>query len=151
MSTRNRIVAIVVALFTLGGAGIASARWFGGHHGEKRMAHMKKFVEWRIDDVLDEAEATDAQKADIKAVTDGLFAQVETHFGQRHESRDAFLAEFKRDTPDKAAVRALIDARIEAARKMAYAAADAAFEVHGTLEPAQRAKVVEIIESHHQH
>jgi Spy/CpxP family protein refolding chaperone len=145
---RNRIVALVVALITFGGVGIASARWFG-HHGGDRMGHMKKFVEWRIDDALSEIDATDEQKTRIKAIADGVFADMEGRFGEREKTRVAFVAEFKSDAPDKKAVRALIDDRIEAARQMAYAAADAAFEVHGTLEPEQRAKVLEMIESHH--
>ena len=145
---KTRTIAIVVALLTLGGLGIAIARWFGGH-GPKNLDRMKKVIEWRIDDALDDAAAIEAQKTEIKTITDGLFDTAKATFGEHKEGRAAFIKQFKSDTPDKEAVRALIDVRVEAARQMAYAAADAAFEIHAVLEPAQRLKLLERVEAHH--
>jgi Spy/CpxP family protein refolding chaperone len=145
---KTRTIAIVVALITLGGVGIASARWFSGH-GPKNLDRMKKIIEWRIDDALDDAAVNDAQKTEIKTITDGLFDTAKDTFGEHKESRAVFIKQFKSDTPDKEAVRALIDVRVEAARQMAYAAADAAFEIHAVLEPAQRLKLLERVEAHH--
>ncbi len=148
MKSRTYIIIALITLFSLGGAGIAFAGWSGFHSGRK-MNHMKKFIEWRIDDALDEVKASDAQKERVQSLADALFEKVSAEFGDREASRQAFINAFRTESPDKEAVRTLIDARIEAARRVAYAAADAAFQVHETLEAEQRVELLKIIESHH--
>ena len=56
--------------------GIGSAFAHGARHGHDP-ARMKKFVDWRVNETLDEIDATDAQRTQILGIVDGMVAKVQ--------------------------------------------------------------------------
>lgn len=123
----------------------------GGHgHGHGRdPAEVAAFVTARVDDLLDDLDATPDQRTRIAAVKDRLLeAGREAHAGGR-ETHETLLAEWKSASPDAAKLHALVDARIDAMRAFAHQAVDAGVEVHGILTPEQREKVTRKIERWH--
>jgi Spy/CpxP family protein refolding chaperone len=114
-----------------------------------RCEMMQKFVEWRVNEKLDEVKATDAQKQQVKAVEKDLFEQGRAlHTGNR-DFHNAVLAELQKDNPDPAQVHALVDARAASLKEFADKVADGVLKIHGILTPEQRAQIIKDIEEHH--
>jgi Spy/CpxP family protein refolding chaperone len=120
-----------------------------GSHASRDPAQMAAFVSARVDDLLDDVDATPAQRTQVNAVKDRLLeAAQKAHAGQ-DQARAAALAEWKAETPDAAKLHKLVDARIDEMRAFAHQAVDGAVEVHGVLNAQQRAKLTKKIERWH--
>lgn len=140
-------------LAALGGALVATLALglmaFGGGHFAHRMhdpAELAAFVTNRVDDTLDDLDATPAQRTQINAVKDRMLAAAMSHRETRQQTHDAFVAEWKAERPDAAKLHALVDQRAAELTAMAHQAVDAAVEVHDALTPEQRAKVTRKLE-----
>lgn len=135
----------------LGGATVLSGfaggcRWHGhGVHGRDPAA-MAAAVTEHVDEALDELDATPAQRTKIHEIKDRLLARAQaTHQG--HEQDHAALLEaWRSPNPDRAALLARMDARIDGIRALAHEAVDDALEVHATLTPDQREKLARKVE-----
>ncbi|QSQ13451.1 Spy/CpxP family protein refolding chaperone [Myxococcus landrumensis] len=112
---------------------------FRGAHGHcPNPERIKQVVTWKLNDRLDDLDATDAQRESIHAVKDRLFTEGVQLAEEQHATRSEVVSQLESDKPDAQALHALVDARIEALRAFAHKATDAVLEVHGTLTPEQR-------------
>jgi Spy/CpxP family protein refolding chaperone len=134
-------VAVALAA-VLGVVGLTAFAGGCGHHGPPRdPAQMAAFVNARVDDALDDLDATPAQRTQIHGIVDKLLASAQQARAGHDEARAAVVAQWKSDAPDRKALHDLVDARIEVLRKVAHDAVDAGVDAHGVLTPAQREKV----------
>lgn len=140
------------ALLVVGGA-VALTGFRGGcgaHGGHPRdPAALAAFVTDRVEDVLDDLDATPEQRTRVHAVKERLLAAGEAARAGRKEAHDALAAEWKAATPDAARLHALVDAHAEEMKALAHQAVDAGVEVHGILTPEQREKVTRKVERWH--
>ncbi|MEZ4464483.1 MAG: hypothetical protein R3F43_08240 [bacterium] len=104
---------------------------------------MKKFIDFRLNDMLDDLEADAGQRDRIFAVKDGLVQSAEQVFEGRGELHTALLDQWSTEKPDAATVHRLIDERIDELRGWPTEAADAGLQLHGILTPKQRAAVAQ--------
>ena len=111
----------------------------GGGHADP--AHLDRMVTSHLEDALEDIDATPAQKAQVMALKDRLLQQGAALRQGGRETRRQLLAQWDSAAPDRAAVHASIDARIDAMRAFAHQAADAGMDLHGILTPEQRAKI----------
>jgi Spy/CpxP family protein refolding chaperone len=111
-----------------------------GHHGRhgRDPAAVAAFVTDRVDDALDDLEATPEQRTRIHAVKERLLAAAQEARAKGGDHRAELLAAWRSETPDAARLHALVDAHLDELRAVAHQAVDGAVEVHGTLTPAQR-------------
>lgn len=138
---------------TLAGlVGVVLLAGWGGRCGHPRShdpAEMAAFITDRVDDTLDDLDATDAQRQQIHAIKDRLLAKG----AQLHQGREAVHAEvvtqWQSANPDRARLHALVDERFEAMRALAHEAVDAGVETHGILTPEQRAQLTKKVERMH--
>lgn len=123
-------------------AAVAAVVLFSGFAHGRGWAHnperIRQMVTWKLDDKLDDLDATDAQRKAIHALKDDLLREGQSAFEGHHAVRQQFLAQLESPNPDAAQVHALVDQRVEAMRALAHKAADAALEAHRVLTPAQR-------------
>ncbi len=142
--------AAVMAVVALGLVTLTGFHGGCGRRGHGRdPAQMAAFLTERVDDALDDVDATPDQRDRIHAIKDRLLAAgQEAHAGQR-EAHDAIVAEWKAEAPDRAKLHALVDARAEAFRKLGHEAVDAGIEAHDVLTPAQREEITRKLERHH--
>lgn len=110
----------------------------GGHGWSHNPERIKQMVTWRLNDKLDDLEATDAQVKSINAVKDRLFEDGVQLMEEQHGARTEAFTQLSSDSPDAQKLHALVDARLDAMRAFAHKMTDAALEVHGTLTPEQR-------------
>jgi Spy/CpxP family protein refolding chaperone len=107
------------------------------------------FVNGRVDDLLDDLDATPDQRTKIHAIASRLLAEGQQIHADHDQVRATILGEWKAGTPDKAKLHALVDARADALRKLAHDAVDAGVEAHDVLTPAQREKLTKKAERWH--
>ena len=129
--------------------GVLAVGAMGCGRGGERAERMEKMVQWKVDDLLSELDATQAQKDKGRALANDVLAEARSTVTQSEASREALLAEWKSTKPDRAKVRAIIDTQLEAMRTVAYQAADSAIELHATLTPEQRAQASKRLEQRH--
>jgi periplasmic protein CpxP/Spy len=141
----------VLALVAIG-LGALTLTAFRHHHDP---AQMEQRLTKRVEKMLDEVQATDAQRQQILAIKDKLVADGKALHATRADTRQKLLALWNSDQPDAAQVHALVDGRADAMKAFADEVADAILQVHGILTPAQRAqvgaKVQQHLEQHGQH
>lgn len=112
-----------------------------GHRGDRDPARMAAMITDRVEDALDDLDATPAQRTQLLAVKDRLLAEGQKLQGTRQATHETLRAEWASEKPDRAKLHALVDARAAELTAMAHQAVDAAIEVHATLTPEQRAKL----------
>jgi len=136
-------LAVVLGVVALTGSGCS-------HHGHGRdPAQVAKFVNGRVDDLLDDVDATPDQRTKIHAIADRMLAEGQAMRGDHAKVHDTILAQWKAETPDKAQLHALVDARMDELRKLAHDAVDAGVEAHDVLTPVQREKLAKKAERWH--
>jgi protein CpxP len=140
---RRWLIGIVAGVGVLA-AGVAFAASSVGRSPERA----KQFINWRVDDALDEIDANDTQRQKVHAMKDRLFDEGMKLRDTKQDVRDGLVEQWKSEKPDATAVHALVDQMIEDVRAFAHKAADAAIELHGTLNPEQRAEILQRAEQH---
>jgi Spy/CpxP family protein refolding chaperone len=124
----------------LAAVALLGAGCLGRHPGRDPQA-MKRFVAARVDDLLDDVDATDAQRTQIGAIEERLFAEG-AKLGADHDAvRTEALRQLTADAPDAARLHALVDGRVDAFRAFAHQAVDGMLEARAVLTPEQRAKL----------
>ncbi|RKH53338.1 Spy/CpxP family protein refolding chaperone [Corallococcus llansteffanensis] len=134
----------VVAVTLLTGFGFGGR----GHHGSPDPERIKQMVTWKLDDKLDDLDATEAQRTSIHAVKDRLLADGQQLMEGQQAVRKEALTQLESPNPDAAKLHALVDARIDAFRAFAHKATDAVLEMHRTLTPAQRQELASDYREH---
>ncbi len=134
--------ALVLAVFAVGTLTLTAFR----HHGDP--AHLDMFVSHRVDDMLDDVKATDAQRQQITAIKDKLVADGKALHATHADLRKELLAQWQSDQPDASRVHALVDGRADAMKGFADEVADALLQVHGILTPDQRAQLTKKMQRH---
>jgi periplasmic protein CpxP/Spy len=137
----------------VGAVAVTSLAACGGGYGggasvnsKERLERAKKFVDWRVDDALDDLDGTDAQKAQVKQVTDKLFVEAAPALEANQAARAGLVEQWGTANPDATKVHAIVDERAQALTGFAHKVADAALELHRILTPEQRAKITKEIQ-----
>ncbi len=134
-----RTLSVLLAL----GAGLVLLTAFhgGGCSGHRDPARMERMLANHLDDALDDLDATDAQRQQIRALKDDLVAKARAIHAAQPDLRRELVAQWDAETPDMAKVHALVDQRLASVKSFADEVADAAAKLHAILTPEQRAKV----------
>lgn len=110
----------------------------GGWGWNKDPERIKQMITWRLNDKLDDLQATDAQKQAVNGVKDRLFEQGKLMAQEHQAVRVEVLTQLEGDYPDAQKLHGIVDSRIDAVRAFAHQVVDAALEVHKVLTPEQR-------------
>lgn len=119
-------------------------------HGKMDPKKVDNFLTYRLNDVLDDVQATPAQRQQILAIKDRLMPEAKRLMAERGSHRDEVKQLWLSDSPDPRAVHALIDQRADEMKAFADKVADGILEAHRILTPAQRAQLAERAEKMHQ-
>ena len=135
---------LTLAVFAVGALTLTASR--GPGHGGP--AHMERFVANRLDDMLDDLRATDAQRQQIQAIKDKIVADAKALRAGHGDVHEELLAQWQLDTPDAARVHAIVDGRADSMKRLADEVTDALLQVHGILTPEQRAQIAKKAQRH---
>jgi Spy/CpxP family protein refolding chaperone len=149
----TKILAAVLALGVtgVGVAGFGAYRAYahggfrghGGHH-----AMFLKFVDFAVNEKLDEIQATPAQRQKVQELKERLVAQGKAIHDEKADTHEQLLALLSQDDLDEAKLRGLVKERTEAISKFGDTVADAVIELHQTLTPEQRQKLLAEMREH---
>ena len=112
-------------------------------HGDK----FERFVEWKIDDMLDEVDATDDQRTQVHAIATAAIADMGEFREFKREGRQALVEALTQETIDREALEALRLRKLETADRASQRLVTALADVAEVLTPAQRAELAEEWES----
>jgi periplasmic protein CpxP/Spy len=127
---------------------IALLSGFRGGGWSKDPERIKQIITWKLDDKLDDLDATDAQKQSIHALKDRLLTEGQSMMGEHQATRLEVLTQLEADTPDAQKLHALVDARIDAMRAFAHRVTDTVLEAHRILTPKQRQELATEFREH---
>ena len=148
MRTRNVVIGLAIgatSLLALGGYAAAQRHGFRPH-GEHAM--MGKFVDFMVNEKLDELKASDVQKQRVLEIKQRLMSEGRTLHEGRGEFHERLLSLLAQDTPDTAELHALVNAHKEKLSALADKALDAALELHDVLTPEQRQQLAADLREH---
>ncbi len=112
--------------------------WHGEHHGGPR--GWLRFLSARLD-------ATPGQEKEIAAAVEELFAKARELRGEAKASRDDVAKVLRNESLDETQLGELFSRHDDALRELQKAFAGALGRIHAALEPEQRARLAELIES----
>jgi len=144
---------MAVLALAVGGVGILGAGAFrvhahGGFRGHHDQAMMLKFMDFVVNEKLDEIGATEAQKQKVRGIKDRLVQDGKALHQDHAALHQELLGLLEQDNPDPARLKALVHERAEAVTRFADEAADAAIELHGVFTPDQRKKLLAAVKEH---
>lgn len=119
------------------------------HHGHFfTPERVRAMVDWKTDDFLDEIEATERQRTQVTAIKDRLMDKGLALYGEHSQVRQQILEELRKERPDQNRIHGLVDQMVESKKGFAHEVANGVIELHGVLNPTQRAAVLEELEKH---
>lgn len=107
----------------------------------KSAERMEKMIELRVDDALDDLDATSDQRQQVQALTKSTITQAKPVIEQATAARSTLITEWKSNAPDSAKVHQTVDAQLDSIRAFAHVLADRAIDLHRLLKPEQRDQI----------
>jgi periplasmic protein CpxP/Spy len=142
INAKMAVLALATGGIGIFGLGAWKVHAQGGLGGHRNLLMMRKFIDFAVNERLDEIGASEAQKQKIREVKDRLLKDGRALHESHAALREKVLALLAQDNPDPAQLKALIREGTDALSHFGDEAADALVEIHGTLTPEQRQKVL---------
>ena len=117
-------------------------------HGIMTPERILQIIDWRMDDVLNDLNATADQREQITQIKDRLITDGISLHKQLHDSHGIFLNEWKSDSPDLTVIYSGIDDAAALKRSFARKVAAGMVDLHAILTPEQRSILTTRIEEH---
>ena len=112
---------------------------------------MERFVEWKVEDMLDEIDATDDQREKVHAIAAATLADMEEFRDFGREGRQALIEALTQETVDREALETLRQNKLAAADRASQRLLTALADTAEVLTPAQRQELAAELESHWRH
>src|SRR5260370_26317728 len=144
---RTAVIGIAVLAFAaVTGAAAAAAAAAQRAYRDPKQVH--DFINRRVDRLMDQINATDAQRTQIKQIKEKLCSEgMDLKSSQRAVRRD-LLAGWDAPQVNADDVNARVDKQVEAFRAFAHDVANASIQLHDILTPEQRAQVKTELANH---
>ena len=111
----------------------------------------ERFVEWKVEDMLDEVEATDDQRDRVRAIATAALADMGEFRDFRREGREALVEALTQETVDRDTLEALRQRKLETADRASQRLLTALADAADVLTPDQRAELAAEWKSHGWH
>jgi Spy/CpxP family protein refolding chaperone len=108
---------------------------------ESRARMINRMATAKVEDFLDDLDATDPQRRRVHEIKDELIKQGMPLIDAQKRAKEELKVEWAAETPNVGRVHAIIDDRIDGIRAFIHKIADGAIEVHQLLTPKQRAEI----------
>ena len=142
MSIAGALV-LVIGGVTWGAVADAKRSWDGDR--------FERFVEWKVDDMLDEVDATDDQREQVRAIATAALADMGEFRDFKREGREALIEALTQETVDREALEALRQNKLATADRASQRLLTALADAADVLTPAQRQELAAELESHWRH
>ena len=110
-----------------------------------------RFVEWKVDDMLDEVDATDDQRERVQAIVKAAVADLQEVRDLKREMRQDLVTALTSETIDRDALELLRQRKMETVDRMSQRALTALADAAEVLTHAQRQELATEWKSHRRH
>ncbi len=142
---RYGVPALLALVLIVGLATNCRGKFFDGFMTPERV---HKMITWKVNDVLDELDATDFQRTRVHEIKDRLFNDGHKFHAAGIDDHKLLLDQWRSETLDRDVIDDVVDRQFERKREMSKKVIEAATEIHEILTPAQREKIAVHIEEH---
>ena len=111
----------------------------------------ERFVEWKVEDMLDEVDASDDQRERVRTIASAALADMGEFRDFRRAGRDALVDALTQEAVDREALEALRQSKLETADRASLRLLTALADAAEVLTPAQRAELAEELQSRDWH
>ena len=145
---RNLIVAAGLIIGLAATAGVVAS--CGGHsmHHSKDPEKIRKFVLWKVDDHLDDLDATVQQKKQILKIAGRVLDDGMTLRKDKDAHHATILGELESGSPDAPRLHGMLDDHIEQFRGFGHRTLDALLEAWNLLDENQQGELIEQFKEH---
>ncbi|MCP4605062.1 MAG: periplasmic heavy metal sensor [Proteobacteria bacterium] len=146
---RGKLWFCVVAVIL--GVGItASFVGCGRHHwhGNSNPERIEKMVMWKVDDTLDDLDATDAQRAEIEGIAREILADAMKIKEGHGDHKTELYSKFSSGTYDRTELHGKVDEHFELARAFVHRSLDRVMDAYETLDEKQRQEILDRWQEH---
>lgn len=116
--------------------------WYGGcgrhHTPEEKAARLERHSEAMVEDVMDDLDATDAQRRGAQNIRARLVKEALPMLKEQEKAKQIFHEQWAAGRPDTEHLHRVVDDRLDAFRRVLHLAVDGAVELHQLLTPEQR-------------
>jgi Spy/CpxP family protein refolding chaperone len=142
---RTAVVGIaVLAVAAVTGVAAAAA----GHRAHRDPQQFHDLINRKVDRLMDDIKATDAQRAQINQLKEKLFSEGMDLRKNQRALRHDLLANWDAPQVNADEVHAQVDKQVEAYRTFAHDAANASIQLHDILTPEQRGQLKQELSNH---
>ena len=113
---------------------------------DARTERAHSFVSSRVDNVLDEVDASDDQRSKINTIKDRMFDKMLSLKTEGKDVKREALDEWRKDEPDMKKIHGMIDERFDVWRAAMHDAVNEIREAHAVMTPEQRNEIADMIE-----
>jgi Spy/CpxP family protein refolding chaperone len=147
-NSKRFLVRGIISALVIGAVVSVSVVACGGHGHRMSPKMMKRMALGFVDDVMDEIDATDAQRATFEALAEDIVNEG-LAMKKDHKAHKAFvLNELSKPTPDREALKAHMDEKFSRLEDFAHRTLDKVLDAYETLDADQKAIVLEKLETH---
>lgn len=144
----KRAVFVVAGLLALGLVALGASGCRRGCHRFDDPEKIKKVVLWKVNDILDEVDATDAQRQAFGASATALIEDIHKTRKAHEQNRPAVREELLKPAPDAAALHAMLDKHLDEMRAVAHRGVDEFLKAWNTLTPQQKQALLDELKGH---
>lgn len=147
---KKRMVIISLGLlgvFALSALAVGCGRSMHRHGDPEKI---RKYAMWKINDKLDDLDATDYQRKAVVGAAENIMADFMNlkEKGEGKSRKLQIISELERGQPNTAQYHLLIDKKLDGFRDFAHRAMDQAMKAFMTLDEDQRKELLEEVREH---
>ncbi len=134
-----------VAVAALASVTLLTGFWGGGGRDDEkgRSAKVQRMATAKVDNTLDDVDATDAQREKIHAIKDRLIGEGTPLFTSGKDTKKVLFEQWQAEKPAGQKVHSIVDERFDSFRAFAHKVVDGALEIHSVLNAEQRKSLSE--------
>lgn len=148
---KKKLLAIVAGTGIVAlAAGVAYAQLGSHGHGSgMNPERARRFVSYKVNEVMDEISATPAQRAQANAIKDRLLAEATQMHARGRQAHQEMFGQLKSGPVNAARVHQLINEQADAHKAFATKVADELIAFQQSLTSEQRTRLAAELEQHH--
>ena len=137
----------LLGVFVISAMAVGCGRSFRGHHDPEKV---RKYVLWKVNDRLDDIDATDYQRQAVVGATEKIMADMRSmkEKGESKSKKLQIISELERGVPKAEEYHRLLDEKIDSFRDFAHRTLDEALKAFMTLDNSQRKELLEDVREH---
>jgi Spy/CpxP family protein refolding chaperone len=138
-----------IAAFVLIGAAVAVSSVACGMHGMKMSEKMMRAaMEDHVDELMDDINATDAQRAEFTLLSDSIVNEAIALRSKEKPNHQALLAALKKDKVDREAIHSGIENHIDTFEAFLFRSLDRVLDAYEKLRPEQKQIILDKLANH---